>query len=64
MSKTSNLTQEQHLQILQEAIRRCQEAKIDIRVSPFYAGGKRSIVLIIDNVVLEDNNLKLADEQT
>lgn len=64
MSKTSNLTQEQHLQILQEAIRRCQTSGIDIRVSPFYSGGRQSTVLIIDNVTMEDNNLKLVDPES
>lgn len=64
MSKTSNLTQEQHLQILQEAIRRCQTSGIDIRVSPFYSGGRQSTVLIIDNVTLEENNLKLVDPES
>lgn len=64
MSKTNSLTPEQNLQILQEAIRRCQLAGIDIRVSPFYSGGRQSTVLIIDNVTLEDNNLKLIDPES
>jgi hypothetical protein len=61
MSKTNSLTPEQNLQILQEAIRRCQLAGIDIRVSPFYGGGRKSTVLIIDNVILEDNSLKIIE---
>lgn len=61
MSKTNSLTLEQNIEILQEAIRRCQAAGIDIKVSPFYGGGRRSTVLIIDNVILDGNNLKIVE---
>lgn len=64
MPKTNSLTPEQNLEILQEAIRRCQVAGITIRVSPFYGGGRVSTVLIIDNVVLEDRKLRLVEENS
>ena len=64
MSKINSLTPEQNLEILQEAIRRCQIAGITIRVSPFYGGGRVSTVLIIDNVILEDRKLKLVENET
>jgi hypothetical protein len=57
--KTGKQTAEQNLEILQEAIRRCQIAGIDIRVSPFYGGKYQSVVLVIDNVILDGNNLKM-----
>jgi len=57
--KTGKQTADQHLEILQEAIRRCQIAGIDIRISSFYANGSTSVVLIVDNVTLDGNNLKM-----
>lgn len=59
--KTGNLTPELALEILQEAVRRCELAGIQANVAPFYSSGQRSVVIVLADVELVDGNFVLAN---
>lgn len=55
--KTSNLSRDDLLEVLQEAIRRCQEAGVEIRVIEDDNEDGYGIVLAIPGVALVDGDL-------
>jgi len=63
-SRTSALTPDLALEILQEAVIRCQQAGIQIGVSPFFDAGKRKVVIVLEGVDMVSDNLVLASEES
>ena len=60
-SRTEPLTPEQALEILQQAVRECQQAGIKTGVSTLYRAGCTNVVIIaLENVSFCDGNLVLA----
>jgi len=45
------------LQILQMSVVNAIKAGVHAGVVPYYGGGKRSVMIVLDNVELKDNNL-------
>ena len=60
--KTSKLSPDQELEILQQAILRCQQAGIKAVASNFYDAGNVRTVIILDGVIVQDGNLILASK--
>lgn len=60
ITKTSKLTPVQAVEILQEAVIRCQHAGIRAGVKPYYDNGDQGIAIILIDVVLANGNLVLA----
>ncbi len=53
-TKTAKLIPEMAIEILEDAILKCQEAGIAIGVSDFYNSGKKSVVLVIEGCTIDD----------
>ena len=60
--RPGNLTPDQALKRLQEAAILCQQAGIEVNVSPFYNYGQRSVVIVMTNVELHSGHLVMAKE--
>ena len=45
------------LQILQMSVFNAIKAGVRAKVTPFYHGGERSVIIVLDGVELKDNNL-------
>lgn len=58
--KTSSLTPEQALEILQQAAINCQHAGVFVSIMPFSDAGKPSVVIVLANCVLANGNILLA----
>ena len=60
-SRTGNLTPGLLLEILEEAVNRCQKAGIKVGVAPFHDKGARGVVIVLEDVDLgEDRHLHIA----
>lgn len=57
------LTQAQALEILQESIRKVQEAGIIARVFDNPIGGRDAVILIVEGVYIYDGNLVIVEER-
>ena len=51
------LSVEDALQILQMSVVNAIKARVHAGVVPYYGGGKRSAMIVLDGVELKDNNL-------
>jgi hypothetical protein len=60
-TKTGSLTPELALEILQEAVIRCQQSGIKAGVRLYYGDGERGIEVILIGVDMAGKNLVLAD---
>lgn len=60
--KTSKLSPDKELEILQQAILRCQQAGIKAVASNIYDAGTVRTVIILDGVILQNGNLILASK--
>jgi len=45
------------LEILQMSVVNAMKAGVDVKVTPMYGANKRSVILVLENVALVDNNL-------
>lgn len=63
-SRIVNLTPEAHLEILQEALRKCQEAGIEIMILPWHDPDNdlESVLITIAGVSLKDRNFVMVRE--
>jgi hypothetical protein len=59
--KTRNITPEQALEILQQAVINCQHAGIIASIGPYYSYGQQSVVIVLANCQLIDGKLVSAD---
>ena len=57
MKKTSGLTPDQSLEILQQAMLNCQAAGVPVSLSPFFHGGKTDAIIVLANVSVIDGKL-------
>jgi hypothetical protein len=59
-SRTSKpIPAQQALDILQEAVLKCEQSGIDAKITPFWQHGQKSVVIVLANVTLEDSQLLL-----
>jgi D-Tyr-tRNAtyr deacylase len=61
-SKTNALTPDLALEILQEAVNRCQQSGVSVGVERFFDAGTRGVVIILEGVDLVDGNMVLHSE--
>jgi hypothetical protein len=60
--KTSKLTPELALEILQQSILECQQAGIEVQVIPqFFSSGSQYLGIVMAKVAYVDGNLRLID---
>jgi len=57
MNRLSALSVNDVLEILQMAVVNAIKAGVEIKVTPLYGATKRSVILVLENVELVDNNL-------
>lgn len=61
-TKTVPLSPDQALEILQQAVRECQQAGIRVGVSQLHHAGNRNTIIVLEEVDFVDGNLVLANE--
>ena len=57
-----NITKDEHLEILQAAVRRCQDAGIKVRASQFYEQGSVSTIIVLECVDIVNGNFVPMEE--
>jgi hypothetical protein len=59
--RTVSLTQEQAIEILQQAVKVCQQTGLVVGVSTLYRAGNQNAIIVIENVDFIDGNFVLAN---
>jgi hypothetical protein len=57
--KTSSLTPDQALQILQQSVINCQHAGVNVKFTPLYHQGQQSVIMVLTGCNLIDGNIVL-----
>jgi hypothetical protein len=59
ITKIESLMPEQALEILQQALRECQQARLKVSISSLYHAGNQNTIIVLENVNFVAGNLVL-----